>query len=43
MQELNSIRQGKYWDVAIRGWLNPDLVRKARKKEIAVREEARGV
>ena len=33
VQELNSIREGKYWDDAKRGWLDPVLVRKAREEE----------
>ena len=34
MQELNSIREGKYWDDAKGGWLDPILVRKAREEEM---------
>ena len=34
LQELNSIREGKYWDDAKRGWLDPILVRKAREEEM---------
>ena len=34
VQELNSIREGKYWDDAKGGWLNPILVRKAREEEM---------
>ena len=34
MQELNSIREGKYWDDAKGGWLDPVLVRKAREEEM---------
>ena len=33
VQELNSIREGKYWDDAKGGWLDPVLVRKARGEE----------
>ena len=42
VQELNSIREGKYWDDAKGGWLDPVLVQKARGGD-EVREEARGV
>ena len=34
VQELNSIREGRYWDVAKGGWLDPILVRKAREEEV---------
>ena len=34
MQELNSIREGKYWDDAKGGWLDPILVWKAREEEM---------
>ena len=34
MQELNSIREGKYCDDAKGGWLDPVLVRKAREEEM---------
>ena len=34
LQELNSIREGKYWDDAKGGWLDPVLVRKAREEEM---------
>ena len=34
MQELNSIREGKYWDDVKGGWLDPILVRKAREEEM---------
>ena len=34
MQELNSIREGKYWEDAKGGWLDPVLVRKAREEEM---------
>ena len=34
VQELNSIREGKYWDDAKGGWLDPVLVRKAREEEM---------
>ena len=34
VQELNSIREGKYWDDANGGWLDPILVRKAREEEM---------
>ena len=34
VQELNSIQEGKYWDDADGGWLDPVLVRKAREEEI---------
>ena len=34
MQELNSIRVGKYWDDAKGGWLDPVLVRKAREEQM---------
>ena len=43
VQELNSIREGKHWDDAKGGWLDPVLVRKAREEGDAVRKEARGV
>ena len=33
VQELNSIREGKYWDDAKGGSLDPILVRKAREEE----------
>ena len=33
MQELNSIRERKYWDDAKVKWLDPILVRKAREEE----------
>ena len=33
-QELNSTREGKYWDDAIGRWLDPVLVRKAREEEM---------
>ena len=39
VQELNSIRDGKYWDDAKGGWLDPILGA----REDAVREEARGL
>ena len=32
--ELNSIREGKYWNNAKGGWLDPILVRKAREEEM---------
>ena len=34
VQELNSIREGKYWDDAKGGWLDPVLVRKACEEEL---------
>ena len=34
VQELNSIREGKYWDDAKGGWLDPVLARKAREEEM---------
>ena len=34
VQELNSIREGKYWDDAKGGWLDPVLVRTAREEEM---------
>ena len=34
LQELNPIREGKYWDDAKGGWLDPVLVRKAREEEM---------
>ena len=34
VQELNSIREGKYWDDAKGGWLDPVLVREAREEEM---------
>ena len=34
LQELNSIREGKYWDDAKGGWLDPVLVHKAREEEM---------
>ena len=34
MQELNSIREGMYWDDTKGGWLDPVLVRKAREEEM---------
>ena len=34
MQELNSIREGKYWDDVKGGWLDPALIRKARDEEM---------
>ena len=34
MLEPNSIREGKYWDDAKGGWLDPILVRKAREEEM---------
>ena len=34
MQELNSIREGKCWDDAKGGWLDPTFVRKAREEEV---------
>ena len=34
VQELNSIREGKYWDDAKGVWLDPILVRKAREEEV---------
>ena len=34
VQELDSIREGKYWDDAKGGWLDPVLVRKAREEEM---------
>ena len=34
VQELNSIREGKYWDDAKGGWLDPVLVRRAREEEM---------
>ena len=34
VQELNSIREGKYWDDAKGGWLDPVFVRKAREEEM---------
>ena len=34
VQELNSIREGKYWDDAKEGWLDPILVQKAREEEM---------
>ena len=34
VQELNSIREGKHWDDAKGGWLDPVLVRKAREEEM---------
>ena len=34
MQELNSIREGKYWDDVKGGWLDPVLIRKASEKEM---------
>ena len=43
MRELKSFREGKYWNDAKGGWLDPILVRKARAEEKAVLKEARGV
>ena len=34
MQELNSIREGKYWDDAKGGWLDSILVQRAREEEV---------
>ena len=34
MQEQNSIREGKYWDDAKGGWLDPVLVWKVREEEM---------
>ena len=34
LQELNSILEGKYWDDAKGGWLDPVLVRQAREEEM---------
>ena len=34
VQELNPFREGKYWDDAKGGWLDPILVRKAREEEM---------
>ena len=34
VQELNSIREGKYWDDAKGGWVDPILLRKAREEEM---------
>ena len=34
VQELNSSREGKFWDDVIGGWLDPVLVRKAREEEM---------
>ena len=34
VQELNSIREGKYWDDVPGGWLDPVLIRKAREEEM---------
>ena len=34
LQELNSIREGKYWDDAKGGWLDPVFVPKAREEEM---------
>ena len=34
VQDLSSIREGKYWDYAKGGWLDPVLVRKAREEEM---------
>ena len=34
VQELNSIREGKYWDDVKGGWLDPVLIRKAREEEM---------
>ena len=34
MQELNSIREGKYWNDVKGGWLDPVLIRKAREEEM---------
>ena len=34
VQELNSIREGKSWDHAKGGWLDPVLVRNAREEEM---------
>ena len=34
VQELNSIREGKYWDDVKRGWLDPVLIQKAREEEM---------
>ena len=34
MQELNSIREGKYWDDVKGGWLDPVLIRKASEEEM---------
>ena len=34
VQELNSIREGKYWDDVKGGWSDPFLIRKAREEEM---------
>ena len=34
VQELNSIREGKYWDDVKGGWLDPVLIRKTREEEM---------
>ena len=34
MQELNSIREGKYWDDVKGGWLDPVLIRKASEEKM---------
>ena len=34
MPELNSIREGKYWDDVNRRWLDPVLIRKVREEEM---------
>ena len=34
VQELNSIREGKYWDNVKGGWLDQALIRKACEEEI---------
>ena len=39
VKELNSVREGRYWDDAKGRWLDPILVRKAREEEM----QARGV
>ena len=39
VQELNSIREGKHWDDAKGGWLDPVFVRKAREEEMQYVEE----
>ena len=34
VQELNSLREGKYWDDVLGGWLDPVLIPKAREEEM---------
>ena len=34
VQELNSIREGKYWDDVKGGWSDPFLIRKVREEEM---------